>query len=210
MPAKKRKPRGSLSQGAILDAARDLLREEGLESMSIRKIANALNAGTMSIYNHFDNKQQIVAALVADFVKRAHNKNHDESDVKLWLINTFNDIYHATVSEPEYLLLMINSSNIGLASLDVFEEAMRILVAADLTPEDAAKTFQLLLSHTLRTALLATNIVHEQDSSSLNVAESDYPNVAEHWNAIHSLMGGEGFHSSLKLLVNTTITRQDP
>jgi len=53
-------------QQEILDAARDLLVRDGVEALSVGRIAQALGIKPPSLYKHFDGKRAIEAALIAD------------------------------------------------------------------------------------------------------------------------------------------------
>jgi AcrR family transcriptional regulator len=50
-------------RGRILDAAFDLLRHEGPEGLSIRKIANRVGVSHMTLYGYFENRAAISDAL---------------------------------------------------------------------------------------------------------------------------------------------------
>ena len=50
-------------EAAILDAAVDLLENEGPDALSVRRIAAAAGVAPMGVYNHFDSKAGIVEAL---------------------------------------------------------------------------------------------------------------------------------------------------
>ena len=196
---KKRKARGSLSKEGILSAAQKLLHEKGLEALSIRKIANELNAGAMSIYNHFPTKQDIVSALVSDFVVRAHQQKHSKVDWEEWLYLTFKDIYQASTSEPEYLSLMINSSNIGVASVAIFEDALSCLIESGFSTQDASIAFHRLLSFTLGAAMLRNNSMPTNEGT---VDASSPPDNAQPRMQAHHIMLGSGFDDSLRALIS--------
>ena len=183
---KKRKPRGSLSKDAIVDAAKVLLHEQGIDALSIRKIANVLDAGPMSIYSHFSTKQDIVFALIEDFVARAHQKEHPVTDWQEWLYLTFVDIFTASANEPEYLMLMISSNNIGVASKQVFDGAVVCLTGAGFSSENAAIAFHKLLSFTLGAAMMRANL-----NQAGNESES----------AVHDVMTGSQFDTSLRDII---------
>ena len=53
-------------QRAILDTARHLLVTDGYTNMSMRKIARAIGYSATSIYLHFDSKDALVHALIAE------------------------------------------------------------------------------------------------------------------------------------------------
>lgn len=194
---KKRKPRGSLSKDVILDAAKKLLRENGIESLSIRKIASELNAGPMSIYNHFATKQDIELALVSDFVSRAHASSQPTTDWKDWLNNTFVNIFDASTREPEYLFLMINSSNVSTASISVFEESLACLMEAGFGTKDAILSFHKLLSFTLGAAMLKNNLSKFPSSSNVDTENQTL------WEDAREVMMGSKFDESLQELIAT-------
>jgi AcrR family transcriptional regulator len=50
-------------EAALLDAAAELLEQEGPEALSVRRIATAAGVAPMGVYNHFDSKFGIVEAL---------------------------------------------------------------------------------------------------------------------------------------------------
>ncbi len=62
-PPRTRRPRGSLTQEAILDAAEAVARH-GFDALSVRAVAAGLNAAPMALYNHFATKEQLVDALL--------------------------------------------------------------------------------------------------------------------------------------------------
>ena len=47
----------------ILDAAFALLQQEGIEGVSIRKIADRISVSHMSLYHYFENRAAIVKSL---------------------------------------------------------------------------------------------------------------------------------------------------
>jgi AcrR family transcriptional regulator len=61
--ARTRRPRGSLSQEAILDAA-EALAADGFDRLTMRAVAARLGAVPMALYNHFATKDALVDALL--------------------------------------------------------------------------------------------------------------------------------------------------
>lgn len=53
-------------KAAILQAARDIAAREGWQAATIRRVADALELSTPTIYEHFDSKDAILAELVHD------------------------------------------------------------------------------------------------------------------------------------------------
>lgn len=58
-----RRPRGSLSEQAILDAAIEIIERDGVDGLSMPILARHLGAGVMSIYWYFKSKDDLLGAL---------------------------------------------------------------------------------------------------------------------------------------------------
>ena len=56
--------RASETEAAILEAARDLLAEGGLEAVSMRSVAGRVGLSATAIYNYFENKGDLVRQVV--------------------------------------------------------------------------------------------------------------------------------------------------
>src|SRR5207247_1420609 len=57
-------PRAPLSRERVLEAAVRLADEGGIESLTMRKLARALDVEAMSLYNHVANKDDLVDGIV--------------------------------------------------------------------------------------------------------------------------------------------------
>ncbi|MGW5451466.1 TetR/AcrR family transcriptional regulator [Nocardia sp. NPDC003979] len=59
-----------LTRAAIVDAAIDLADADGLDAVSMRRIADRLAVGTMSLYRHVDSKDELIAAMTDEIAAR--------------------------------------------------------------------------------------------------------------------------------------------
>src|SRR5215210_5509642 len=57
-------PRARLSRDRVLEAAVQLAVRDGIESLSMRKLADELGAGAMSLYHHVANKEQLLDGMI--------------------------------------------------------------------------------------------------------------------------------------------------
>jgi AcrR family transcriptional regulator len=57
-------PRRPWNRGQLLRAAIDLADTGGIESLSMRKLSQELGGGTMSLYNHVSNKDDLVDGMI--------------------------------------------------------------------------------------------------------------------------------------------------
>src|SRR4051812_46306179 len=58
------KPRAPLSRERVLETAVDLARREGLESLTMRRLADELGAGAMTLYHYVPNKDALLDGMV--------------------------------------------------------------------------------------------------------------------------------------------------
>ncbi len=61
---KKQKPRRPLTRDKVLAAALKMADKRGIEGLSMRNLARSLKVEAMSLYNHVENKEQILSELV--------------------------------------------------------------------------------------------------------------------------------------------------
>ncbi|GLY48896.1 TetR/AcrR family transcriptional regulator C-terminal domain-containing protein [Lentzea sp. NBRC 102530] len=71
--------REPLTRDRIVDAAVRLIEREGVEAVSMRRLASELGAGTMSLYNHVPNKAVLVD-LAAERIMADARPYHVDSD----------------------------------------------------------------------------------------------------------------------------------
>ncbi|MGD2215242.1 MAG: TetR/AcrR family transcriptional regulator [Gemmatimonadales bacterium] len=62
--------RAADTEAAILEAARDLLAEGGLEALSMRGVAARVGVSATALYNYFENKQALVKSVVTQGFER--------------------------------------------------------------------------------------------------------------------------------------------
>ncbi|MBT9329369.1 TetR/AcrR family transcriptional regulator, partial [Salmonella enterica subsp. enterica serovar Typhimurium] len=59
-----------LSREAIVDAAIALADEDGLDALSMRRIADRMGVGAMSLYRHVAGKDELIAAMTDEVAGR--------------------------------------------------------------------------------------------------------------------------------------------
>jgi len=146
-PSAEKKPRDrrrERTSTAILDAARELLLEHGHEKLSLRAIARRADYSPAGLYEYFDSKEAIIAALAARAsrslaarLKRAAALGRESPDGPLVEIG-LGYVAHAIENKQDFLLLFsrLGSARGSLAAQNptdspyrvVFEEVLRQIV----------------------------------------------------------------------------------
>ena len=109
-----------ISKRTTLETALRIIDDEGLDAMSVRRLAQELNVTSASLYHHFRNKDEIIvgAAKVAlDEVRTP--RSYDEPWPK-WTMRTWERHRKALVAHPNLIPIFLDREffNIGQAEMD--------------------------------------------------------------------------------------------
>jgi len=97
----------------ILDAGREIIKNEGIEGLSIRKIAKEIDYSPGIIYHYFNDKNAIIEYLVGEGYRKIlasisaieRNENEPEKEIK----EAFTNYIKTALSFPEeYKVFMLN------------------------------------------------------------------------------------------------------
>lgn len=101
------------TKNAILDVARNIISQEGLQGLSIRKITNVMEYSPGIIYHYFKDKNEIIESLVGEGYQRIitsissveRNDNEPDREIK----EMFFRYIEAALADPEiYKAFMLN------------------------------------------------------------------------------------------------------
>lgn len=129
----------------ILSVARDIISKEGIQGLSIRKIASAIDYSPAIIYHYFKDKNEIVETVVSEGYRRIlhsigsvqMNEKEPEKEIK----EAFVDYIKAALASPEeYMAFMLSDHPSVLKKTSVLEEGI----------SKKSKTMQLLYNNIQR------------------------------------------------------------
>jgi TetR/AcrR family tetracycline transcriptional repressor len=131
------RPKGqsTLSRERILDAALRLVDREGVEGLSMRKLAAELGVDPMSIYHHIDSKDALLRTLVERVfasMPAPPQRGHWKRRVREWA-----DAYHSVAAAHPNLVLRIVSdpATVAIAAVHVNESLYAAIEASGLPPK---------------------------------------------------------------------------
>jgi AcrR family transcriptional regulator len=118
-----RERRHQRTQQAILDAARDIINKQGIESLSIRAIADKIDYSPAGLYEYYASKEEIVAELVLQGFRR-FARHLDQVDKSLpaeeYLVELGVAYLDFAVKNSDFFLLMFTTA--PLAYAEYFQE----------------------------------------------------------------------------------------
>ena len=131
--------RTRLSRSAVVDRALWLADTEGVEALTIRRLATELGVTPMALYWHFRNKEELIAGLTDRIWGEIKS---DVDPAAAWprqmrnLLESLIDVLRAHPSASE---LLIGSDKLGPSSLQVTEMALDVLHRAGFDALHAAE-----------------------------------------------------------------------
>ncbi|MEM9843611.1 MAG: helix-turn-helix domain-containing protein [Pseudomonadota bacterium] len=173
-------PRGKLSKEKIVAAAIAIAREDGLDSLSMRKVASRLKAGVMSIYHYIKNRDALLLAML-DQVALDLDHPAPCDDPAQEIVQIYSTLYAIFRDEP-WLVETVTKTN--LASVHVLPLVERIYAALEkmgLDDTEIGELFSVLIEYTYGRAITTyseaaiTEFGLESPFGDVSGAQEQYP-----------------------------------
>lgn len=166
-------PRVPLSRERILLAAIALADEDGLESLSMRKLAQSLSVKAMSLYNYVTNRDDILDGIVDIVVSEIELPDMDGgADWQPAMRRRATSAHTVLLRHPWATMAMMSRLNVGPAMLRYVDATLGCLCKAGFSDEMADHAWNAIDSHIYGFTLQALNFP-------LDAAE--YPEVAANY-----------------------------
>jgi TetR/AcrR family tetracycline transcriptional repressor len=143
------RPKGQpvLSRERILSTALDLVDRDGLDGLSMRKLAGELGVDPMSIYHHVANKEALLKALVERVFAAMpvpSQKGHWKRRVRQWA-----DAYRGLAAAHPNLVLRIVSdpATVAIAAVHVNESLYAAVDASGIPPRSVVSAAALIVDY---------------------------------------------------------------
>jgi AcrR family transcriptional regulator len=202
-------PRTPLSKERVLQAAIGLADADGIESLTMRRLAKELGVEAMSLYNHVANKDEILDGIV-DAVVSEIDLPADESDWKSAMRRSaisHRDVYvrHRWASS-----LSMSRQSGGPARLRYGDWILRTLREAGFSEEVIYHAFHILEAYVLGFTVMHLSFPYKGDELADRASAflrqfpvDEYPDLAEHIKQhLEPRSGGEGgFELGLDLIL---------
>ncbi|MFE2428301.1 TetR/AcrR family transcriptional regulator [Streptomyces sp. NPDC059373] len=154
-PRRRRVPRNTLNPDRILDAAVSLLDRDGPEAFTMRALANELGVGTMAVYSHFRNKDEINDAVNERLLSEIELPAPAGSTPREQISELCRSVYRLFSEHPAALPLLTSRPMRVDEAIAVIDRQLGLLLAAGLSPADAARAQTAIMHYTVGAALWA-------------------------------------------------------
>lgn len=140
--------RAPLNRDRVLHAALSMVDDGGVESLSMRKLGQALGVEAMALYNHVANKEDILAGITDVVMAEIELPSTEEEwQPAVW---RFAVSAHVTlVRHPWACNFIMLSTSVFPARMRYMESLLRCLREAGFSPEAASHAYHAIDSHIL-------------------------------------------------------------
>jgi AcrR family transcriptional regulator len=163
-------PKPGLTRAAVVAAALAVADAEGLEGVSMRRIAATLGVAPMGLYRYFPNKQALLAALYDAALGGYDPAEHARGDWRARLASAFGWFRRALVSHPAVLPLAARHAGIGRTSDRISEHVLALLREVAVDDAEAARAFFALVGYVVGFALLEHAALRQREAAGVRDA----------------------------------------
>ena len=162
--------RGTLSRAQVIEAAIDMVRSGDYHEMTLRSLAERLGVGTMSLYRHVRDKDDILDEVADRLLEAVWRPRLNPSNWRAWLSNAAERLRNLLVSEPAALHVYLHHPVVSPAAIARMEAMLEVLRGAGLDEGGARRAYAAVHTYTVGFAALQASrqgwVVPEEGVSS--------------------------------------------
>lgn len=141
-------PTARLDRATILAAASELLDRDGLDGLTMRRLAAELGVAPMATYRHFADRAALVDALIDDTASRIEVPA-PSGDWRLDLEAIARSLRNGLLARPALIPVVIARPALGPSAIRLAEAAYAVLVPTGFGPRTTDRAANLLFGYVL-------------------------------------------------------------
>ena len=163
--APKRVPRNTLSRARVVEGALALIDTDGLDAVTMPRLADHLGVGTMSLYRHVDGKDDLINAVAERVLGGVQVPDGEDDDWEGRVVGYLRALRDAALAHPALArILAARGLTIGPV-FEQLEQAHGILLRAGFSGEGAVRAFYALFTYVFGFVIWELPRVHEQPAA---------------------------------------------
>jgi TetR/AcrR family tetracycline transcriptional repressor len=116
-----------ISRRKALEEALKIIDEEGLDGLSIRRLADELHVNGASLYHHFTNKEEIVVGAAELALADVRTPTETDESWHTWLPRNSTLLREAMRAHPELIPVIVRRSELGMGRKMLDSSAIRLV-----------------------------------------------------------------------------------
>jgi AcrR family transcriptional regulator len=216
-----RPAKAPLSEDAVVDAALAILQSDGLEAVTMRRVASALDTGAASLYVYVSGREGLLQAMLDRVTATIELEAPDPSRWRAQLHSLLQRMHQALVAHPGIAALTLEDPPTTEVVLRLTENLLGILLNGGIDPQDAAWACDIFVS-------LVTAVASEDDvrrargrgdagdrheyvgeiyKTFASLPPDRFPLLAAHAGQMVAGDGDERFHFAIDVVVDGLVAR---
>ena len=212
-----RPAKAPLSEGWIVDAALAILKSEGPEAVTMRKVGQALDTGAASLYVYVSGREGLLEAMLDRVIATVEMEAPDSTRWRTQLHDLLARLHDALVSYPGIASMTLSHPPTTEAVLRLTENLFGMMLAGGVDPQSAAWGCDIFVN-------LATAAAREDDvrhprghadgehlqslyATFARQPREMYPFISAHARQLVAGSSGERFHFAIDALIDGMIAR---
>jgi AcrR family transcriptional regulator len=151
-----RPAKAPLSEVAVVDTALAILKSEGLDAVTMRRVAAALDTGAASLYVYVAGREGLLQAMLDRVTATVELEAPDPSRWRAQVHSLLGRVHSALLAHPGMAALTLADPPTTETVLLLAENLLGVLLAGGLAPQDAVWASDILV-------LLVTAVASEDD-----------------------------------------------
>lgn len=197
---------GRLTPAAIIAAAIELIRSEGFDALSMRKLGPRCGVGVMTLYGYFRTKEELLTAIAEQFMAEVESPDAGLA----WpdqIKEIFRSVRRVFLDHPELADIVARQHLNATSAFRGAELAFAAMYRAGLSSEDAMSAFTALIAFTAGFAqrqrhLTRNPAIHEQRLAKLQeLPPGEFQHVSQVAAVFVTGLTDRHFEDGLDLLV---------
>jgi AcrR family transcriptional regulator len=140
--------RAGLAVEAILAEARRVAEREGVEQLTMRRLAEGLGVAPNALYSHFADKSALLDALIDSLLADVEVPIPDEEEWQDSLLDLMRSTRRFLLAHADLLPHLLSRARRGPNAIRLGEETLKLLTRAGLEGEAAVDALRILLIYT--------------------------------------------------------------
>jgi AcrR family transcriptional regulator len=196
-----------LSQDEIADAALALVDREGVDALSMRRLAKELDVGTMTIYGYFRGKAELLDHAI-DRAAGDYDLSPGDGPWRDQLRDLSLTMYRSLAEHPAAVQVRAGRPIISPGALRAGEAGMAILTGAGFSTDDAATAWRLLFTYVFGYAAFSADEPSDEQKEEWSrqfkaLPPAEYPHLSGNADRVVNWMGGTwAFEQGLELILD--------
>ena len=199
-----------VSRDVIVKAARRIVDDEGLDRLTMRRLADEVGTTPMALYHHVSDKDALLLLLLEDFAATMQRPRLP-ADPRQRIVTIFRTLHDGFASCPWIVEVLTSDDLMADAALWYVEHVIDAAVGAGLSPRQAVHAYRTLWYYTAGEIILRNTAARRRvtnpgptyrDEIFSHINVDEYPQLAAIANDWAELTARDTYRYGLEALVN--------